>query len=73
VFGFGEKRRAEKEAQAEALAAAEIRSTVAGLIHFVDGATGDAADWPLVPKPGERLACAIEGGGLFEPRREPGH
>ena len=46
VFGFGKMRRAEKEARAEAQAAAEIRSTVADLIPCPLGASGRAARHP---------------------------
>ncbi len=74
---FGSKRRAEKKAAEvaaeKARAQAELRTNLVDLIAIAEGGVGDATDWPLVLKPGERLVYAIQGGGLFEPRRLPGH
>ena len=73
MFGLGKKHRAEKEAADKASAQAELRSNMVDLIDIADGATGEATDWSLVLKPGERLVYGIRGGGLFEPRPLPGH
>ena len=74
---FGSKHRAERRAAEEASekgrATTELRANLVDLIGIAGGAVGDAGDWPLVLKPGERLVYAIQGGGLFEPRRMPGH
>jgi hypothetical protein len=43
------------------------------LIEIAGGEVGDAGDWPLVLKSGERIVLAMQGAGLFEPRRLPGH
>ena len=72
MFGFGKKHRVEKEAEAKAKAAADLRATLADLIQITEGAEGKADDWSLVLHSGERLVYGIRGGGLFEPRRMPG-
>ncbi len=70
---FGRKRRAETEAAATARANADLRSTIVELIGIAEGGSREFPGWPLVLKTGERLVHAITNGGLFEPRREPGH
>jgi hypothetical protein len=70
---FGRKRRAANEAAAKARAKADLRAAIADLIGVAEGGTAERAGWPLVLRPGERLVYPITDGGLFEPRREPGH
>ncbi len=70
---FGRKGRAEKEAAAKAKASSELRSSIIELIRIADGGTAEITGWPLMLKTGERLVNALSNGGLFEPRREPGH
>lgn len=74
---FGSKRRAEKKAADEAAenahTQADLRANLVDLIDIAEGGVGEATDWPLVQKPGERLVYGITGAGLFEPRRQPGH
>jgi hypothetical protein len=43
------------------------------LIALAEGQEEVDPDWPLVLKAGERLVSTVQGAGLFEPRREPGH
>jgi hypothetical protein len=74
---FGSKHRAEKKAvEAAARRADELqvrRETIVKLIAQAEGKEEEDPDWPLVLKPGERLVSTVQGGGLFEPRRGPGH
>ena len=74
---FGSKHRAEKKAAEAAARRAEAlqvrRETIVKLIAQAEGNEEEDPDWPLVRKPGERLVSTVQGGGLFEPRRGPGH
>jgi hypothetical protein len=74
---FGSKRRAERKAAEEAAEKArdraDLRQAVVNLMALAAGQDSTDPDWPLVLKPGERLVSKIEGSGLFEPRRGPGH
>ncbi|HTT92635.1 MAG TPA: DUF2510 domain-containing protein [Acidimicrobiales bacterium] len=70
---FGRKRRAEKEAAAKAKSDAELRSSIIGLVGIAEGGNAEVPGWPLMLKAGERLVHALSNGGLFEPRRGPGH
>ncbi len=74
---FGSKHRAEKKAAEaaakQALAQAVLRDTLVKLIAQAEGQEASDPDWPLVLTPGERLVSTVQGGGLFEPRRGPGH
>ncbi len=74
---FGSKHRAEKKAEEAAAkhaqAKAVLRDTVIKLIAQAEGQDASDPDSSLVLKPGERLVSAVQGGGLFEPRREAGH
>jgi hypothetical protein len=73
MFGFGKKRRAEKEAAEKASDEAGLRANLVDLIGIAEGGVGQVTDWPLVLKPGERMVYGLQGAGLFEPRRQPGH
>ena len=74
---FGRKRRAEQKAAQEADGNerdyANLRSAIVNLISLAQGQDSTDPDWPLMLRPGERLFSTLTGGGLFEPRREPGH
>jgi hypothetical protein len=70
---FGNKHRAEKEAAEKARAEAELRAAVIELLTVATGAGGAMVSSPLVLKPAEQLVWGMRNGGLFEPRREPGH
>jgi hypothetical protein len=70
---FGRKRRAEEEAAAKAKADSELRSSIVELVRIAEGGNAEIQGWPLMLKTGERLVHALGNGGLFEPRREPGH
>jgi hypothetical protein len=70
---FGSKHRAEKEAAEKARAEAELRAAVIELLTVATGAGRATVNSPLVLKPAEQLVWAMRNGGLFEPRREPGH
>lgn len=74
---FGSKHRAEKKAAEAAARSAEahrvLRDAIVKLIAQAEGQEAEEPDWPLVLKPGERLVSAVQDGGLFEPRRGPGH
>jgi hypothetical protein len=70
---FGSKRRAQKQAAEQAAQKAQLRTAITNLIALAGGQEEKDPDWPLVLKPGERLFSTLTGGGLFEPRREPGH
>ncbi len=70
---FGRKRRAEKEAATKVKADSELRSAISDLVSIAEGANTELPGWPLILKGGERLVAALSNGGLFEPRREPGH
>lgn len=70
---FGSKHRAEKEAAAAAARTAELRQALVRLLAIAQGEDNESPDGPLVLKRGERMVATIDGAGLFEPRREPGH
>jgi hypothetical protein len=70
---FGSKRRAQKKAAEQAAQKAQLRTAITNLIALAEGQEDHDPEWPLVLKPGERLFSTLTGGGLFEPRREPGH
>jgi hypothetical protein len=70
---FGSKRRAQKKAAEQAAEKTQLRTAITNLIALAGGQEEKDPDWPLVLKPGERLFSTLTGGGLFEPRREPGH
>jgi hypothetical protein len=74
---FGSKHRAEKKAVEAAATKAEaqrvLRAAIVKLIAQAEGQEEKDPDWPLVLKPGERLVATVQSGGLFEPRRGPGH
>jgi hypothetical protein len=70
--GFFKKYRAEKEAAEKAHTRAELHAAITGLIPIVEGGSRES-DSSLVLHRGERLVYGITNGGLFEPRRGPGH
>jgi hypothetical protein len=74
---FGHKRRAEQKAPQQPTPSerdrAALRAAIVNLIALAQGQDSTDPDWPLMLKPGERLFSTLTGGGLFEPRREPGH
>jgi hypothetical protein len=70
---FGAKHRAEQKAAAEEARTAELRQALVNLIALAQGDKRTEPDGPLVLRSGERLVWTLEGAGLFEPRRQPGH
>jgi hypothetical protein len=72
-LSFLRKYRAEKEAAERAQAEADLRAAITDLIPIAEGGQGRTQDSSLVLHPGEQLVYGITNGGLFEPRREPGH
>ncbi len=51
----------------------ELRMAITNMIALAQGQDSTDADWPLMLKPGERLAATVQDGGLFEPRQGAGH
>jgi hypothetical protein len=72
-LGFFKKYRAEKEAAEKAQADAQLHAALLDLVPIAEGGAAPAMGSSLVLHPGERLVYTISNGGLFEPRREPGH
>ncbi len=74
---FGSKGRAEKKAIEKAAKEdqdrEQLRQAVVNLIALAEGQDSTDPDWPLVLRSGERLVSTVQGCGLFEPRRGPGH
>jgi Protein of unknown function (DUF2510) len=72
-LGIFKKYREEQEAAQKAKADAELQAAILDLIPIAEGASAPTTGSSLVLHPGERLVSTIVNGGLFEPRREPGH
>jgi hypothetical protein len=51
----------------------ELRTAINNMIALAQGQDSTDPDWPLILKPSERLVATVQGAGLFEPRRGPGH
>jgi hypothetical protein len=69
---FGRKHREQKAAAAKEHDRIELLDAVNNLIDLAEGKESSDADW-LVLKPRERVVSEVQGCGLFEPRRGPGH
>jgi hypothetical protein len=65
--------KAAEQAATEARNKAALRQAVVNLIAIAEGQDSTDPDWSLVLRPGERLVSTVQGCGLFEPRRGPGH
>jgi Protein of unknown function (DUF2510) len=70
---FGSKHREQKAAAEKERARVALLDAVNNLIATAEGHYTTDPDWPLVLKHGEHLVSTVQGAGLFEPRRGPGH